>query len=408
MVATRRGRKPHDPSDNDAKDAASASYLDTVPSIDPQIVSEEDRKPSAANLDRTTGASDLAVLQQAVDRALQGEAQDPNLARYGQTRYPQFQPNPSSAAVDDQQRAAAAAAAFVQLADDSKVAAVAFHNVSSSTPSQPNMMSFMSAERIANMPPVNMSGKRRVRLGWTKDETSYLMDGCKRHGVGNWKKILTDPRYEFNCRTAVDLKDRFRTSFPEEYSRLYPNAKTHKVKRRTVGSDGLVPEPDFGDVSGSSGLVKINRKERRAFTSEEDARLLEGFLKHGPAWSKIQRDSSLQFFERRSTDLRDRFRNAFPERYTQAGYKGRAGSRKSDTQVSPSNSSASNSAILQDDAADQQLGARYIGQQPIMMQQAGGGQGQNGAQLPMQQFQFQNPIYYQQSGMPLYRTGDNR
>lgn len=172
-----------------------------------------------------------------------------------------------------------------------------------------NIMNMMSTERYPTGPAVG--SKRRSRLGWTEEETRNLMEGCRVHGVGNWKKILTDPQFRFNGRTAVDLKDRFRTSFPAEYSRLYPNARTHKSKKN-AGSREIGPD-----------LVKINRKERRSFTSDEDERLLQGFLKHGPAWSKIQRDTSLGLFNRRSTDLRDRFRNAFPERYAAAGYKGR-------------------------------------------------------------------------------------
>jgi hypothetical protein len=198
------------------------------------------------------------------------------------------------------------------------------------------------------------NSRRRIRLTWTPEETQALIQGCRIHGVGNWKKILTDPSLKFNSRTAVDLKDRFRTSFPEEYSRLYPNAKTHRFKNKTkaVPSDdqaaaaaavaaaatGEVPPPPeaaqdpataLANVSNDRGLgenlVKINRKERRAFTKEEDEQLLKGFQKHGPCWSKIQKDHSLNLFNRRSTDLRDRFRNRFPEKYTEAGYKGRGG-----------------------------------------------------------------------------------
>lgn len=215
------------------------------------------------------------------------------------------------------------------------------------------------------------NSRRRIRLTWTPDETQALIQGCRIHGVGNWKKILTDPSLKFNSRTAVDLKDRFRTSFPEEYSRLYPNAKTHrfKSKTKTVPPDdqaaaaaavaavatGDVPPPPseasqdpataLANVSNDRGLgenlVKINRKERRAFTKEEDEQLLKGFQKHGPCWSKIQKDHSLNLFNRRSTDLRDRFRNRFPEKYTEAGYKGRGGGgrvRKKRTQTSSSHS----------------------------------------------------------------------
>ena len=38
---------------------------------------------------------------------------------------------------------------------------------------------------------------RRSRLRWTDAETEHLIDGCNRHGVGNWKKILNDPAYHF-------------------------------------------------------------------------------------------------------------------------------------------------------------------------------------------------------------------
>ncbi|KAK9465984.1 hypothetical protein V1512DRAFT_226929 [Lipomyces arxii] len=151
--------------------------------------------------------------------------------------------------------------------------------------------------------------KRKTRTKWTDNETNDLLRGCNTYGVGNWKKILLDSQFHFNNRSAVDLKDRFRTYFPDEYRRLYPNATTHGGRRQRAPLPNVLP--------------KVNRKERRSFTVEEDNRLLEGFLKHGPSWSKIQKDDSLQLFERRSTDLRDRFRNAFPEKYAAAGFKTR-------------------------------------------------------------------------------------
>lgn len=184
------------------------------------------------------------------------------------------------------------------------VAAAATSNV------RPGSANQLLSSQMMNAPHHSINGKRRLRLRWSEEETKALIDGCQVHGVGNWKKILTDPNYRFNNRTAVDLKDRFRTSFPDEYSRLYPNARTHKSKRKAAPM-----EP--------STLKKINRKERQSFTPQEDQRLLEGFERHGAAWSKIQRDETLGLGERRSTDLRDRFRNAFPERYIAAGYKGR-------------------------------------------------------------------------------------
>uniref|UniRef100_A0A060TB04 ARAD1D24178p n=1 Tax=Blastobotrys adeninivorans TaxID=409370 RepID=A0A060TB04_BLAAD len=170
---------------------------------------------------------------------------------------------------------------------------------------------------------------RRIRVHWTERETRDLWQGCQIHGVGNWKKILLDPQFQFNNRTAVDLKDRFRTHFPEEYARFYPNARTHKNKKWKSSSgspnDEQMPQqvPREDRYAEAKALVKINRKERMAFTPEDDERLLEGLARYGTAWSKIQRDPNLGFSNRRSTDLRDRYRNAFPDRYTRAGYRGR-------------------------------------------------------------------------------------
>lgn len=48
-------------------------------------------------------------------------------------------------------------------------------------------------------------GKRRK---WTEQETKDLLTGVARFGIGSWKKILLCPDFEFNNRTAVDLKDR--------------------------------------------------------------------------------------------------------------------------------------------------------------------------------------------------------
>ena len=53
-----------------------------------------------------------------------------------------------------------------------------------------------------------------------------------------------------------------------------------------------------------------------------------GYEKHGTLWAQIVKDPIFQEQKRRSTDLRDRFRNAFPELYEAAGYKPRPVSKK--------------------------------------------------------------------------------
>jgi hypothetical protein len=148
--------------------------------------------------------------------------------------------------------------------------------------------------------------------------------------VGNWKAILSDPNLKFDERSPVDLKDRcvpfyyrlgwscvdvlprFRTYFPDAYKLHYPNAKTHlSTKVRSTLPDG------------SSLFEKTRNKKRRPFTEEEDRALKAGYEKHGTVWATIVKDPIFQEQNRRSTDLRDRFRNAFPELYQAAGYKPR-------------------------------------------------------------------------------------
>jgi hypothetical protein len=71
----------------------------------------------------------------------------------------------------------------------------------------------------------------------------------------------------------------------------------------------------------AASFAKAARKDRTPFTKQEDENLLIGFGKYGGKWSSIQKDEALGLSHRRSTDLRDRFRNAFPEKYVGAGFK---------------------------------------------------------------------------------------
>lgn len=72
---------------------------------------------------------------------------------------------------------------------------------------------------------------------------------------------------------------------------------------------------------------KARPRMRRTFTQEEDEALKRGFGIHGSQWAQIARDPVFQN-RRSSTDVRDRFRNAFPEEYARAGYKPRIKSSK--------------------------------------------------------------------------------
>lgn len=71
---------------------------------------------------------------------------------------------------------------------------------------------------------------------------------------------------------------------------------------------------------------------------------MRGFIKHGASWNSILHDPEYAFDGRHPTDLRDRFRNRYPEKYLEAGYKirpketaakQRGGSVDNDTDLKP-------------------------------------------------------------------------
>ncbi|KAL0261845.1 hypothetical protein SLS55_003277 [Diplodia seriata] len=200
--------------------------------------------------------------------------------------------------------------------------------------------------------------KRRKK--WTEEETTTLLKGVAKFGIGNWKKILDCPDFSFDGRTAVDLKDRFRTCCPDEYRKMKkpkpagvePDATAGATEPSTaeaasgkqvsslVTSNILLPGPSDGRVRKRRGpkvhrkdsqalasigieapFTKSTRRERREFTEQEDAALLRGFEKHGPHWHVIRNDPDLELTHRHPTDLRDRLRNRWPEKYAEAGYK---------------------------------------------------------------------------------------
>jgi len=72
---------------------------------------------------------------------------------------------------------------------------------------------------------------------------------------------------------------------------------------------------DLAKIGISAPFRRSHRRERRPFTEHDDKQILDGLEKYGPAWTKIQRDSSYSLSSRQPTDLRDRVRNKYPEIY---------------------------------------------------------------------------------------------
>ena len=218
----------------------------------------------------------------------------------------------------------------------------------------------------------------KPRRKWSEEETKDLLLGVDKYGVGKWTSILEDPAYNFNGRTAGDLKDRFRTCCPDELRVSHSNSKDSlqqehsssappadarskgKSKTALLLEDILADPEEFekpgvkedGPCSSSSPVPpnqqdsdstakpkksrahrknledlqkmgihgpfkKSHRRERRPFTQQDDDQILEGLRLYGPAWTKIQRDPRFDLSSRQPTDLRDRVRNKYPDTYKQ-------------------------------------------------------------------------------------------
>ncbi|CAI6336806.1 unnamed protein product [Periconia digitata] len=201
----------------------------------------------------------------------------------------------------------------------------------------------------------------RKRNKWSDQETKDLLVGVSRFGIGNWKKILTCEDFTFNQRTTIDLKDRFRVCCPGEGLKLRkPRRKHNPVEAPTqVAPSASAPSSSTASTSqdvettsdattfsktvvrsyrsrtesdrkGPADLAKLGihapfikrkRRERREFTQADDANLLIGFEKYNTSWHLMRDDTALGFKGRHATDLRDRFRIRYPEKFAGAGCK---------------------------------------------------------------------------------------
>lgn len=202
----------------------------------------------------------------------------------------------------------------------------------------------------------------RKRNKWSDQETKDLLIGVSRFGIGNWKKILTCEDFTFNQRTTIDLKDRFRVCCPGEGLKLRKPRRKHnpidppsqetptasapssstpastsqdvettndaspfsktviRSYRSRTESDRKGPA-DLAKLGIHAPFTKRKRRERREFTKVDDANLLIGFEKYNTSWHLMRDDTKLGFAGRHATDLRDRFRIRYPEKFAGAGCK---------------------------------------------------------------------------------------
>ena len=157
---------------------------------------------------------------------------------------------------------------------------------------------------------VSSSAKRKrnytrgPRRKWTESETKYLKEGIAICGLGRWKDILQHPKFRFQeGRTHVDLKDKFRTLYPQNHPERWPEQLIEERKSRKAAQP-VRRRPLLG-----------LRAPYRGWTDEEDIELDKGFKKYGFQWQLMAQDDSLHFVNRSAHQIRDRFRRRHPEKY---------------------------------------------------------------------------------------------
>jgi hypothetical protein len=63
-------------------------------------------------------------------------------------------------------------------------------------------------EKAPISPKTRGRSRKNLRM-WTEEETTALLRGVVKCGIGNWTAILAQPELEFNQRSASNLKDRY-------------------------------------------------------------------------------------------------------------------------------------------------------------------------------------------------------
>lgn len=117
-------------------------------------------------------------------------------------------------------------------------------------------------------------GRRECYTRFSRQEHEMLVDGIRKFGVGNWKRILC--AYEFHeKRTAVDLKDKYRNILRAEERERSCGARRddceeHGFRRKTgttTGADGVAGQGQT--EGGGQGRVRSGRTECNSAANDD-------------------------------------------------------------------------------------------------------------------------------------------
>lgn len=101
--------------------------------------------------------------------------------------------------------------------------------------------------------------RRRKRRKFAEEEDQALLRGYEEHGA-SWQSIQRDPIFQTTNRTPTDLRDRFRTRFPDHYAKagLVPRPVNFPKPLPRSGASG---DDQSGDVTQKDADVAAAAQE---------------------------------------------------------------------------------------------------------------------------------------------------
>ncbi|KAF3095778.1 hypothetical protein TWF103_010009 [Orbilia oligospora] len=174
--------------------------------------------------------------------------------------------------------------------------------------------------------------KNKPRRNWSREETTRLVKGVEKYGIGAWARIQADEEFGLAHRKPWDLKDRFRLLWPNEYGtrdgpifyKLDVDAALHhkklnrkKNKKRGGEERPAVPKRAPGSAAvaatTATGRRKVTIRKGTEWSAEEEADLLTAYQTHGKVWRSAAANRGLAFYGRSISDIQRRFSELYPE-----------------------------------------------------------------------------------------------
>ncbi len=90
-------------------------------------------------------------------------------------------------------------------------------------------------------------GNQRVRKLWTEDEHQNLVKGFAKHGY-QWTAIRNDSELNLSHRKATDIRDKFRSLFPQQYMDAESGPPVGRKKSISLDSKGSSTPPIPRDI----------------------------------------------------------------------------------------------------------------------------------------------------------------